>query len=295
MSQGGQQRPKSSITYKGVRFPWQAPLHCLQAMESFEVRPDDIWLLTYTKSGTTWIGDIVNKILVNSGLREKEDPNIDHAPYAEYHLYSKPNFQLLAEAPSPRVITSHLLPQFLPPQIFVKKPKIISVARNPKDIVTSSAYHYQIIEAQEDYSSLQNIMDAIMSGKIIFGEWHTHVLYWWNKREDDNVLFLKYEDMKTDLESSIKKVCEFLGCRLDTQTLKKISEETTIDATRKRDMKPKDARLIAYNIDPAMSPFVRKGVVGDWKNHFTVAQSEEFDKWCAEVLKHRGLTFQYEA
>jgi hypothetical protein len=33
------------------------------------------------------------------------------------------------------------------------------------------------------------------------------------------------------------------------------------------------------------------GVVGDWKNHFTVAQNERFDQLYNEKMK--GITFSY--
>ena len=35
--------------------------------------------------------------------------------------------------------------------------------------------------------------------------------------------------------------------------------------------------------------FIRKGIVGDWKNHFTPEMNAEWDPWIEENLKGSGL------
>ncbi|VDI12220.1 Hypothetical predicted protein [Mytilus galloprovincialis] len=45
--------------------------------------------------------------------------------------------------------------------------------------------------------------------------------------------------------------------------------------------------------DPFREVVFRKGDVGDWKNWFTVAQNEEFDKHLTEKLTNSSWTFKY--
>lgn len=47
-----------------------------------------------------------------------------------------------------------------------------------------------------------------------------------------------------------------------------------------------------YTLDK-INPFVRKGIVGDWKNHFTSEQSAMFDAVYQEKLKGTGLSFDF--
>ena len=39
---------------------------------------------------------------------------------------------------------------------------------------------------------------------------------------------------------------------------------------------------------------LRKGIIGDWKNHFTKEQSEEYEEKIIKILKEHGLNFDYE-
>ena len=38
---------------------------------------------------------------------------------------------------------------------------------------------------------------------------------------------------------------------------------------------------------------LRKGIVGDWRNHFTTEQNAEFDAIYAEMMKGSGLDFGF--
>ena len=45
--------------------------------------------------------------------------------------------------------------------------------------------------------------------------------------------------------------------------------------------------------DGNLSPFMRKGVVGDWRNFFTEEQSERLDKLYIEKIIAAGLHFDF--
>ncbi|XP_070560867.1 sulfotransferase 1B1-like isoform X2 [Ptychodera flava] len=125
--------------------------------------------------------------------------------------------------------------------------------------------------------------------KLWYGSWFDHVLTWWQHRNDENVLFLKYEDMKKDPRGAVKSIADFLDVSLTEDTIDNIVEFCSF-----KKMKENKAVNISLLVGERVKhEFVRKGVVGDWMNFFTVAQNKEYEKIYEERMKGSGLDFEW--
>lgn len=58
-----------------------------------------------------------------------------------------------------------------------------------------------------------SLVREVRQGEIQRGDWFHHVVSWWEHRDSENILFLKYEDLKKDTFSVMKRIAEFLGDR----------------------------------------------------------------------------------
>ena len=72
-----------------------------------------------------------------------------------------------------------------------------------------------------------------------------HLISWWSHRNDPNVLFLFYEDMKEDIDSVIRAVASFMGIHDETR-VKKARELSTFDFMKANSEKYKDLRVARY-------------------------------------------------
>ncbi|XP_070552759.1 sulfotransferase 1A1-like [Ptychodera flava] len=279
--------------YKGRLMSCLSPVSTLEAIKQFDVRDDDIWIMTYPKSGTNLSNKIVRCTI------ESTSPNITKGTdfpgnVFEFHPQGLPKafHQTIAEEVSPRVISTHLHGELLPEQLTEGKAKLIYIARNPKDVATSMYYHFSVDPSCPDYSSWSEFYEDFKSGQVVFDSWADHVLYWWNRRHWENVLFITYEALIKDRRSEIKRISEFLGMPLDDDQIDMIEEESSFTTMKKNEASR--PLFPIWKLDPALSPFVRKGIIGDWKNRFTVAENERFNEWYAQWIGDSGLKFDYD-
>nr|XP_042126029.1 bile salt sulfotransferase 2-like [Peromyscus maniculatus bairdii] len=101
-------------------------------------------------------------------------------------------------------------------------------------------------------------------------------------RKNYNFLLLSYEEMKKNTRGTIEKICDFLGKKLEPNELDLVLKYSSFQAMKENKMS--NYSLVREVVITKGLVLMRKGVAGDWKNHFTVAQAENFDKVFQEKM-----------
>ncbi|CAH0554474.1 unnamed protein product [Brassicogethes aeneus] len=286
------------------------PSHTLFAERilSFDVREDDIWLISFPRTGSTWCQEMIwllgNDLdfksaqtlpqQIRAPLLELSSLMFQHKDVLQKLFPFNDTVEFVDKMKSPRFIKSHLPLDLLPTQLDKVKPKIICTMRNPKDMIISF-YHYCRIF--HDLSiPLEDFCDLFLDDSTPMGSVWSHYLGFWNKRHDENILVLKYEDMKKDSAGTIRQIAEHLGKNVTEKEIGDIKEFLSFS-----NMRENKACNLEVFIDTwkgknyykrSGDHFIRKGIVGDWKNVMSEEMAEKFDKWIEENTRGTGLNFE---
>ncbi|KAM5271585.1 sulfotransferase 1E1-like [Ctenodactylus gundi] len=262
-------------------------------VESFQARPDDLVIATYMRSGTTWVSEIVYMIYKDGDVDKcKEDAIYNRVPYLECRNEKQMNgVKQLKEMESPRIIKTHLPPQLLPASFWEKNCKMIYVCRNAKDVAVSFYYFFKMTAGHPDPGTFPEFVEKFMQGQVPYGSWYDHVKSWWEKSKDPHVLFIFYEDLIEDIRREVLKLIHFLGKKPSEELVGKITKHTSFQEM-KNNPSTNYTTLPDEIMNQKVSPFMRKGITGDWKNHFTVALNEKFDKHYEQKMKDSTLALQ---
>ncbi|XP_037540635.1 cytosolic sulfotransferase 2 [Nematolebias whitei] len=263
-------------------------------VQKLKARPDDVVLASYPKAGNTWVSYILDLLYCDETTLEQQDsvPLFDKVPFLElYH----PGFPSGVDATNhmtkfPRIIKTHLPVQFLPQSFWEQNAKIVYVARNAKDSAVSYFHFDRMNKAQPEPGDWSSFLHRFMEGQMVFGSWYEHVTGWWEKKQtSSNILFLFYEDLIEDFAGELNRLCSFLGLSPSAEKKKHITEKVLFDNMKRNKMVNGSTDEV---FDLSISHFIRKGNVGDWKNHFTVKQDEEFTEDYKRKMKTTDLCFR---
>ena len=135
-------------------------------------------------------------------------------------------------------------------------------------------------------SRLSPILPVVDQRRTALGDYFEHTLEYWKHRSDNNFQFLIYENMKRNPKEAVLKIAQLLGqefldkLKNDETMLNKIIENSSINSMKSNfdTMNPDDTKL-----------FIRKGEVGDWKNHMTKEESDLIDDKVMKVFANTGL------
>ncbi|XP_073483891.1 sulfotransferase 6B1-like isoform X1 [Aquarana catesbeiana] len=234
----------------------------LKLLETFEAREDDLLITCSPKCGTNWLFQILNEMV---SVLKNQETVLDQLTleFGTPELLEKRKQQ-----PSPRIMSTHLRNHNIPRSFFEKKVKILLVLRNPKDAATSYYRFHKSLPSLPTYESWDLFFKDFINGNVCFGSYFEFLAEWNKHIDEDNVMVVKFEDMKTDCLTHLKEISEFLGFSLTEEQLCEVERRTSFTSMKEK----------SENTHGKLNEaFFRKGQVGDWKSLFTEEQSKEVD------------------
>ena len=171
--------------------------------------------------------------------------------------------------------------------------KYIIVVRDPSDALLSDYHFYEGMFFEKGSITLEAFArESFIPGRNIW----KHVLSFWDRRKDADVLPLCFENMKADLPRTIQKVAKFIGVPLDDELKQIVLRQSDIKFMQEHKEQFEDhiirkARSAAMRLplDGRLHK-VRNGQVGESKDRVSDEIRQELDAiWQAEITAKIGL------
>jgi Ca2+-binding EF-hand superfamily protein len=180
----------------------------MQKALSFIPRSNDVIVATPMKCGTTWIQQIMHQLRSGGDMTftdiDEVVPWIELAYDVGQDLDAEHKYQ-------PRCFKTHAGYDVCP-----KGGKYIVVYREPCASLYSAFSFFEGQHFQPGEITLDEFVKYMISpNEKMHQNYFQHLLSWWPKRNDPNVLVLLYEDMLDDLESAVKAVASFMGIEVE--------------------------------------------------------------------------------
>ncbi|XP_009953850.1 PREDICTED: sulfotransferase family cytosolic 2B member 1, partial [Leptosomus discolor] len=197
--------PVHYVTYEGVKFPpaYNSERSASFANNEFLVRDDDIFNVTYPKSGTVWMNEILSLI----------------------RSHGCPIWTL--SYPPPCLLTYHLPRHIFPESFSHSRAKVVYTLRDPRDVVVSYYYFSKMCNSYEDPMSFEQFLRDFLDGELPHGSWFEHVRGWMELKDTENFFFITYEELKQDLHSSVRRLCQFLEQDLDDSAVSSVVQNAS--------------------------------------------------------------------
>lgn len=247
------------------------------------VFPDDVFLVSYPRSGNTW-----TRFLLGNLIDQKEPVTFSNIESRIPEIYFNAD-RFMRQLLRPRMLKSH---ECFQPHY----PRVIYVVRDPRDVAISFYHHNVKARNLPDDYPLDDFVPRFIAAEFDpkFGSWRDNVLSWITLRgEDPNFLLLRYEDMKKDTAGAVFRIATFLEqCsfrHLDSSpgAIQRAVELSSPE--RMRSLEKQEASAWALTKGTRSDkPFVRSAKSGGWKSQLAPHSIEMIESAWGPLMRRLG-------
>jgi hypothetical protein len=264
------------------------------AVGRYDPAPNDVLIGSYFKSGTNWTMQTALQV-AHRGRADFEHIH-DYVPW--YELPEKQAYAVKLDEDRVRAGAERglrIIKTHLPMQVLGHSPNgyYIWVVRDPKDVFVSSYRFIQSVMMGPLMPSVDKWLDAFLSDDTMLGSWAEHVQGCWALRDEPNVLFLTFEEMKADGPRAIERMARLLGVDLTAQELAAVIERSSFDY-----MKSIGHKFDTMGISPPWvrprGAMVRRGARGSASELLGPAEQARIDDYWRQALIELGSDFPYD-
>ncbi|XP_065205377.1 luciferin sulfotransferase-like [Planococcus citri] len=271
-----------------------------EKISQMEVRPDDVWVISLPRSGTTLAEEMIWLLNNNLDFEKAKAQNLSKR-FMFLELVAKMKFfkgagefddlDAINRAPSPRHIKSHLPLELLPKQLVgAVKPKIFYICRNPKDIAVSQFHFFQMLYRFK--GTFDDFAKLFLNEKMNYQPFWSHVNAFWElSKTHPNIKMISYEAMNQNLSEVIQDVSKFLNKSVTVDDLEKLKVHLSFDNMKQNPCINKQEQFLRNKIvnEPKDVQFLRKGEINEWKKTMSPEIVELFDKWIEKNTKNSDV------
>ncbi|GAA1002874.1 sulfotransferase [Acrocarpospora pleiomorpha] len=266
-------------------------------IRDFPLADGDVVISGFPKSGTNWMQVMLSGLWDGWGTLSggsRQVPNLSGKDRPGYRGYLA-----CVASPSPRLIKTHL-PVELMPRSWPEAGKVVHITRNPKDVCVS--YFYEVkglrthaagsrYETGDDFS-IHDFAEQFARGEVPYGPYTDNVIGW-RQTEHPSLLKITYEQARADVRATLAQVIEFVGRPVSRERLEEVIAKTEFNAMRDNDLRFEINHADLREGREDATPFMRKGIVGDWKRELSTYDSELIDDTVVARLESAGVHLTY--
>lgn len=240
------------------------------------VRPDDVFVVSYPRSGVTWVG-----FMLANALKPDPDEVLTLKDFGTYVPDLNPEYFWGTDVRSrsgtvagPRLFRIHAPydPAFR---------NVVYLIRDPRDVIVSH-YHYLRLTEDDFHLTLQQFVE----GRAYHWPcaWDEHVAGWLLRTYPYfGGLLVRYEDVHADPHTALERMLLHAGHRVPAERIERAVADSAFDR-----MQQIEQRHGLAHESRADERTVRKGRVGGWEEELDPEAVAAIERRFAPVLRAAG-------